>query len=140
MLLSTLFNFYVLKLKSLNSNMHAPEIYFPYNNIIFQSESMDTSIAYIQFQTTNTSLDNYIVKLNGADYITFKGISFWGKGHYGSRVFLFENGADNNIIDSCIVKGGYNNPFIQFQDHDILIESSPSNVLNNNNLLKYTVI
>lgn len=73
------------------------------DTIIFQSVSGDSTLVFLA-HTYSGSGDNYIVQTNGADYITFKGMSFdatAGSSGYGIA-FLMNNGGSNNIrITNC---------------------------------------
>lgn len=73
------------------------------NNVVFQSESGDSTAAVIEFPGTNT--DNYIWYLDGTDYITLRGLTFKVLGTSYSNGIVFENGANNNIIENNYFDG-----------------------------------
>ena len=60
------------------------------------------SAAACSIEYAHSSANSYIVKLRGADYVTFQNftINVTGTSGYG---FWFSNQADNNTVDNCIV-------------------------------------
>ena len=78
------------------------------NTITFQSNSQDSSLVLLFF--TGTSSDNYVVKLNAANYITFNQVTVVGTGTSYSRVFYLLGGASNNAFTNCVFTGGGSNP------------------------------
>lgn len=81
------------------------------NTIRFQSESGDSSAVVLVYasQPAFTST-NYLIRLNGADYITFHQLTLRRSGiqPYG-RVLEFINTATNNTVSNCLLEGPLNN-------------------------------
>lgn len=71
----------------------------PASTITFQSQSGILCDVTLSYPTGLT--DNWVVQLNGADYITFKNICFEATGTGFARVFYILNDANNNSIDGC---------------------------------------
>ncbi|HNQ13520.1 MAG TPA: T9SS type A sorting domain-containing protein [Bacteroidia bacterium] len=68
------------------------------NQITFQSENLDSSLVTLQYAAdSSTGTTNFIIRLDGADWITIKSITIKkiGSGIY-SRLVLIENSATNN--------------------------------------------
>ncbi len=74
------------------------------STITFQSQSLDSTKVALTF-TASSSGDNYVVKLDSADYITFRKMTFLADGPSYARVFHFLGGASNNAINNCIILG-----------------------------------
>lgn len=81
---------------SLNAIVGASSV----NTITFKSANNDKTSVKVQFAST-TSADNYVLKLNGASYITFKHISFQATGTIYGRVIEFGNGTNFDVISNC---------------------------------------
>ena len=73
------------------------------NTITFQSSTGIASDVVIQFAPTST--DNYVVRLNGADYVTIKDMTIrvTGTGTAG-RVIELINGANHNTITDNVIE------------------------------------
>ncbi len=69
------------------------------NPIVFQSESGDSSLVKMRF--TGSSANNYVVQLNGADYVTFRKMSFESLSASYANVFDLRGNADHNSILHC---------------------------------------
>ena len=65
------------------------------NTITFQSESGDSTDVVLT-QNIAVFLDNYTIKLNGVDYVTFKKMTISATNGSNNRVIEFTNGASNN--------------------------------------------
>jgi hypothetical protein len=78
----------------------------PTNTIVFESLSGDSSAAQIQFPSSTVASNNYVVELNGVDYVTFRnlGIHRTGGSNY-ARVFYLNSGAHHNTLENCYVSG-----------------------------------
>ncbi|MCF8297939.1 MAG: right-handed parallel beta-helix repeat-containing protein [Saprospiraceae bacterium] len=74
------------------------------NTITFQSVSGDSSTVILQYAGTATA-DNFVVFLDGANFITFKNITIKNTtaSTYG-RVVVFGNGASNNAFLNNIIE------------------------------------
>lgn len=80
------------------------------NTITFQSESGDSSSVLLTWPSVDTlNATNYLIRLDGADYITFKKISMQRSGilSYG-RVVELMNNASHNTITNCRLLGSTN--------------------------------
>ena len=73
------------------------------NTVTFQSESGDSAVVVISYAAENSN--NYVIKLDGSDYITFKDITFKSLGTTYSRVIELANGATNNLFTNNIIEG-----------------------------------
>jgi len=90
------------------------------NTITFQSSSTDSTLVTLFYTYTNSPTENYMFMLDGADYITFKSMTFNaydGEGYYGT-VFYLTGGANNNkfLNNAFYGKSGYNPYGIFFRD------------------------
>ena len=76
------------------------------NRIIFQSESQDSSLVRWEFNN-NILADNYVCRLNGADFITLRHLTLARdlSSSQGCRTIIFENGANNNRVEHCRLIG-----------------------------------
>ena len=74
------------------------------NTISFQSASGDSTDVVIQY-SANSSADNWVVKLDGADYISFKHLTIkaTGTSYYAYAVHLI-NGAEHNVFENNIIQ------------------------------------
>ncbi|MFC1731204.1 right-handed parallel beta-helix repeat-containing protein, partial [candidate division KSB1 bacterium] len=75
------------------------------NTITFESASGISTDATIQYAATS-STDNWVVRLNGADWITFKNLTIKSTAATYATVFEVINGADHNIVEGCILNAG----------------------------------
>lgn len=70
------------------------------NNITFRSENGDASLVTLSFAATLAAA-NYVVNLEGTDFVTFEDLTFENTGAtYGSVVKL-QGGSDNNHFENC---------------------------------------
>lgn len=75
------------------------------NTITFTSASGDSTDVILKEDATNTT-DNYVVKFDGADYVTFSHMTIeHSAGSSYGRVLTYENESTNNTIESCILIG-----------------------------------
>jgi hypothetical protein len=107
------------------------------NTITFKSSTNDSTQVTLSYTYTNSPEDNYMIMLDGADYITFKSMTFNsydGDQSYG-LIFYITGGANNNKF--------LNNAFYgksTWSSENNLIYSSETDDENNvfeNNLLFY---
>lgn len=77
------------------------------NTITFESQVMDSSQVTMTF-TGTTPTNNYIIVLDGADWIRIQGIGFINNGTLYDHAIDIQNGADSNIITNCYFQGNYN--------------------------------
>lgn len=93
------------------------------NTILFQSESQDSSKVTLFYNTTSAS--NYVLRLNGADYVTVSKMTLEEIGGSYNTVLQFANGASYNNIEHCRIATTVNT------SNDELIYSSGTNDLGN---------
>lgn len=76
------------------------------NRITFKSAGGDSSKCILKYASSSTSATDYVLLLNGADFITFQEIGFerTGSATY-STVVQIMNDADNNKLIRCFMKG-----------------------------------
>lgn len=80
------------------------------NRITFQSENGDSTSVLLTYPSVDTlNASNYLIRLDGADYITFKKLSLQRSGilAYG-RVIELMNHATHNTITNCRLLGSTN--------------------------------
>ena len=74
------------------------------NTITFKSATNNASNVILTYAST-AAADNYIVMLNGCNYVRFSNISFNATGvNYGNAIVI-SNSSNLNIIDSCVFNG-----------------------------------
>ena len=73
------------------------------HDIVFESESGDSSSVLLNFAAG--SAKNYLVQLNGADYVSFRKMSFEAKSPNYGIVFDIRNGSNNNKFLNNNIKG-----------------------------------
>ena len=102
------------------------------NNIIFQGESGDSTLTVIT-NNTSTSANNYVIKLDGADYFTFQNLTIKSATATYAHVIEIDNLASynnfyNNVIESeisiastanCFHSDGENNDYNQIINNHI---------------------
>ena len=71
------------------------------NTITFRSASGNP--ADVELTYAGTTAANYVVKMDDAKYINFKKITFSATDASYARVFEFNDSANYNVIDSCIL-------------------------------------
>ncbi len=113
------------------------------NTIIFTSSSGDSSKAILTFPSTyNSSIPNYILFLEGVNWITFQKLTIQrtGKKKYGA-VILYRDGASNNNFLNNRILGIKTDSFNYYQN----LVSSPyyggidTNVTFQNNFMKWGI-
>jgi hypothetical protein len=77
------------------------------NTITFQSENGDSTSVILTYPSQDTLINNYLISLNGADYITFRKLTLQRTGiKANAHVVEFTNNATNNTITNCRLIGG----------------------------------
>lgn len=71
------------------------------NTVTFQSASGDSSKVEISF--SSGSDNNYVVKLNGADYVTFRKMTISATNTDNSKVIMFAGSTRNDSILNCVI-------------------------------------
>ena len=70
------------------------------DSIVFMGANGDTSVAEA-FQSSTSSSNNYLMRLNGTDYITFKNLRFRRSGSTYQQVIFIDSGSVNVTITDC---------------------------------------
>lgn len=99
------------------------------NTIRFQSENGDSSAVTLVYPSQPAfTTTNYLIRLNGADYITFHQLTMRRSGiqPYG-RVLEFINTATNNTVSNCSMEGSLNNVTNSLSAIVYSTTSSPTN-------------
>ncbi len=91
---------------SISSGTYAEQLYIPKisgasgtNTITFQSESGDSSDVILTHTPLNET-HSYTVLLDGADYLTFKNISFRTGGNWGRTIELRNEATNNQFLNN----------------------------------------
>ncbi|MCW3083530.1 MAG: hypothetical protein JWP12_896 [Bacteroidetes bacterium] len=71
------------------------------NSITFESEALDTTS--VNIQAAGTASVNYIIRLNGADYVTFYKLRLKNTSLTYGGVVVLQNSSDNNTFNNCSV-------------------------------------
>ncbi|MFH1320025.1 MAG: hypothetical protein ABII90_05140, partial [Bacteroidota bacterium] len=100
------------------------------NTITFQSESGDSTDVTLSYSLA-VFLDNYTVKLNGADYITFKSMTISATNSSNNRVVELTNGATfNSFLNNILTT-------ISGSNGDEVVYSDDATSTDNDNLFQY---
>ncbi len=97
------------------------------NTILFQSENGDNE--FVRLEHANSSGNNYVVQLDGADYVTFQNMTFRSLGSF-ARIFHLRNGADHIRIlnNELIAANGDDNYQLIYSpgniDQNLLIQNN----------------
>jgi hypothetical protein len=75
------------------------------STITFQSSTGNPADVVVQYTSASTA-DNYVIKLDGAQYVTIKNITVKNNGTTYSYGIHLTNGANYNTIDGNIVRSG----------------------------------
>jgi hypothetical protein len=76
------------------------------HTITFESYNNDSSSVTLSYNSTNYNI-NYVVKLDGADFITFRKMTISATGTYYSRVFEFAGSADYNSLRNNVIQSPF---------------------------------
>jgi hypothetical protein len=74
------------------------------NTIQFIGNASDSLSVVLSFAQT-VFASNYVVRLDGADYISFQKMTIQSNGFIYNRVIVLENQADHNFFSSCHIVG-----------------------------------
>jgi parallel beta-helix repeat protein len=78
----------------------------PNKTITFQSLSGDSTSVTLQYASSGSALNNYVIQLNGADYITFKNMTIKRTDTLAYSVVIdVKSGARRNTFANNIIKG-----------------------------------
>ncbi len=72
------------------------------NNVTFRSENGDASLVTLSF-TGTVIANNFVVKLVGADYITFEDLILENTGATYGQVVVVQGGAEMNTFERCYI-------------------------------------
>ncbi|MEX0966608.1 MAG: PKD domain-containing protein [Bacteroidia bacterium] len=76
------------------------------NTITFRSAGGDSTACRLQFASSGSATDDYVLQLDGADHVTFQQIGFERTGNLTySTVIEITNDADHNTFLRCWMKG-----------------------------------
>lgn len=101
------------------------------NTITFQAQSGSASSVTLTY-AANSVNNNYVVQLNGVDYVTLKNLTIAATGTSYGYVVQLKSGADNNTITNCILNGS---PTLTTSSNNAIIYSYSSGEANNNNTI-----
>jgi parallel beta-helix repeat protein len=73
------------------------------NTLTFESFTGNAADVKIQFSSTGTA-DNFVIKLNGVSYVTFKNLTLNAKGASYATVVEIVGGSHYNVFDGCHLK------------------------------------
>jgi hypothetical protein len=73
------------------------------NTVVFQSASGNNADVTLQFAATATA-NNWVVRLNGAQHVTFQNMTVKATGTSFGRVFEFMEDASHNAILNCVIE------------------------------------
>jgi len=105
------------------------------NNIIIESFDKDSSKVEISYYAYST-IDDYVIKLNGSDFITIQYLTIKAFGTNQAKCIVLDNGADNNTIrNNAIII-----PNIYSSGNYYGIFSRPVNINNDYNLIENNLI
>ncbi len=76
------------------------------NSILFQSENGDSTSVILTYPSQDTLINNHLISLNGADFITFKKLTLQRTGVLANgHVIELTNNATHNTITNCRLIG-----------------------------------
>ncbi|MBP6334726.1 MAG: T9SS type A sorting domain-containing protein [Bacteroidia bacterium] len=75
------------------------------NTVLFQSEDADSTVVILEDSSTIASANNFVLQLNGADWVTFKQMTFrrTGVAAYGSVVNVTNGSTNNSFLNNQFV-------------------------------------
>ncbi len=77
--------------------------------ITFRAQNGDSTAVVLQYPSSSSSANNYVVRLNGADYVTFDKISIKRTDTLKyCQVIEFYGSARKNTFSNCIIEGNAN--------------------------------
>ncbi len=81
----------------------------PAATITFQPQNDDSTSVILEFASSSNSTNNYVIQLNGADYITFDKLTIKRTDTLKyCKVIDFFGSAKRNTISNCILEGNVN--------------------------------
>jgi PKD repeat protein len=115
------------------------------NTVTFQSASGDSSVCMLRNVSKTSNSGDFVVQLNGCDFVTFKGIGFERTGNNTySTVINITNNSDNCTFTNCMMLGrkvpsNSSNGFVYGIGSIIYYTGSSSNtkILNNRMIYGY---
>ena len=73
------------------------------NRVSFQAQTGNAADVTLQFSQTAGA--NYIIRMNGSDYITFQNLTFTASGTSYGRIIVLGDNSDNNTVSNCVFSG-----------------------------------
>ncbi len=104
------------------------------NTLTIQSQTGTNTDVIVSYAGTSTA--NYVIQLNGADYVTVQKIKLQNTSTTYSRVFEFTNGANYNTLSNCLIYGGSSSS----TSTELALVYSGSSYLNENNTITNNTI
>ncbi len=107
------------------------------NTVTFQSEDQDSTVVILEDSSTTTSTTNYILQLNGADWVTFKQLGFrrTGVNAYGTVInlgnFSTNNRFMNNYIEGAAATTSSTNSSLIYSTTGVASNDSNTMIMNN---------
>ncbi|MEO0776873.1 MAG: CARDB domain-containing protein, partial [Bacteroidota bacterium] len=88
----------------------------PANPILFQAENGQSDFVRLEHQNSNVS--NYVVRLDGTDYITLQNLTLRSLGVF-ARIISLNNGANNvSILNNQLIAAGDDNDELIYSQND----------------------
>ncbi len=104
----------------------------PNARVTFQSQTGNASDVVIQYNSTS-SMNNWVIRFDGADYVTWKNTTIQPLSTYYARCVEFYNGANHNILDGNVFEGvGGSSSYYRA----IVYSYASSTAQNNNNIIR----
>jgi hypothetical protein len=104
------------------------------NTITFRSSTGDSTDVIIANGATASNLD-YVVVFYGSSYYRLQNMTIQATGTSYARAIVFYNGAQNNIVENCVIKSYagylYNSAAVYFFN----IGANKNNIIRNNHIL-----
>lgn len=114
------------------------------NTITFKSAANDSSTVNIQYASTTTNVNNYIIKFNSAKYITFQAVTMERTGsNINAVVVEFAGTTNHNSINNCVLKNSLTSESGFFSSLVYATHTSPNNIsyitFNNNSFINGSI-
>ncbi len=97
----------------------------PAASVVFQPLNGDSTSVRLQFPSSSSSANNYVIQLNGADYITFDKLTIKRTDTLKyCKVIDFYGSARKNTFSNCIIEGNANSGNTQMNSAVICTNNS----------------
>lgn len=108
------------------------------NTVTFQSQVLDSTAVTLTWPAGYYNNNNYVLRLNGADWVTFKKITLsrTTTNYYASVISIMNSASNNQFLNNRIFSNKYNTPSTDFS---LVYSSSDNDTANTfrSNLMKY---